>query len=151
MKPDFRDMLSALSAEGAEFLVVDAFALGVHGYPRATGDIDLWVRPTPENASRVMRALRRFGAPLHDLTESDLATAGVVFQIGLPPTRIDIRTEISGVDFESAWAQRTPHAWGNLHVAVLGREDLIRNKRAAGRPKDLLDVMLLEGEGERPA
>ena len=103
---DYNDILSALSAEGAEFLIVGAYALAAHGIPRATGDIDIWVRPTPENAMRVMRALKRFGAALLDLTEDDLATADTVFQMGVAPSRIDMMTGISGVTFEQAWPSR---------------------------------------------
>ena len=148
MNPDFTDMLSALSATGAEFLVVGAHALAAHGHPRATGDLDLWVRATPENAGRVLSALRLFGAPLHDLCEQDLATPGIVFQIGLPPRRIDLLTAISGVAWEDAWANRVVLRIGDLDLPFLGREDLLKNKRAAGRPKDLADVHALEaGEG----
>jgi hypothetical protein len=137
---DYNDMLSALSAEGAEFLIVGGYAVGAHGYPRATGDIDIWVRPTAENAGRVMRALKRFGAALLDLTEADLAAADTIFQIGLPPSRIDVLTSISGVTFEQAWASRVIVAVEGLGVPVIGREHLVRNKVSSGRPKDLADL-----------
>ena len=94
---DYVEMLAALSAAGAEYLVVGAHALAAHGAPRATGDLDLWVRPTPENARRVWQALEAFGAPLHELTLGDLSRPDVVFQIGLVPQRIDILTSITGV------------------------------------------------------
>lgn len=143
---DFRDMLAALIAEGADFVVVGAHALAVHGVPRATGDIDLFIRPTHENAERVMKALLRFGAPVsqHGLTATDLETPGNVYQIGLPPRRIDLLTSISGVDFDRAWADRLLVHRQGMELAVLGRECLIANKRASGREKDLLDVKLLE-------
>ena len=144
MNPDFLDILSALSAEGADYLVVGAYAVAAHGAPRATGDLDVWVRPTPENAKRVMSALRRFGAPLHGLTEQDLSAPAVVFQMGVPPRRIDVLTAIDGVAFDEAWPHRTRVKEGALEVAVLGLGDLLRNKRAAGRPKDLADVERLE-------
>lgn len=140
MNPDFVEMLAELHAAEADFLVVGAHALAVHGRPRATGDLDLWVRSTPENARRVYAALQRFGAPLQDLTLTDLMTADVVYQIGLPPARIDILTSISGVTFEEGWASRTTTSVGDLDVPVLGRACLIQNKRAAGRPKDLADL-----------
>lgn len=140
MHPDFLDMLSALHAAGSEYLIVGAHALAAHGRPRATGDLDIWVRASPENARTVYQALRAFGAPLHDLTLDDLATPGVVFQIGLPPARIDILTSISGVAFEEAWGNRVTIPLGALAVPVLGRRDLIQNKRASGRPRDLADV-----------
>jgi hypothetical protein len=144
LNPDFAEMLSALSDEGADYLLVGAYAMGAHGVPRATGDIDIWVRPAAPNAARVMRALVRFGAPLLNLTVEDLARPGTVFQIGLPPRRIDLLTAIDGVGFDEAWSSRIEAKMGGLTVPVLGREALIRNKRAAGRPKDLVDVQVLE-------
>jgi hypothetical protein len=144
--PDFSDMLSALCAETAEFMVVGAYAMAAHGLPRATGDIDIWVRPTPENARRVWRALERFGAPLSRLKVEDLLDPNTVYQIGVAPHRIDILTSISGVDFESAWSKRKVARLGGLDVHVLGRDQLIENKRASGRPKDLVDLAWLEGE-----
>jgi hypothetical protein len=144
MNRDFLEMLSALSAAGAEFLLVGAHALAAHGYPRATGDLDIWVRPTVENAERVWQALVQFGCPLFDLTVTDLHNPDVVFQMGVPPCRIDIITEIDGVSFDEAWPNRLPIALGELTIFVIGRAELVRNKRAAGRPKDLLDVACLE-------
>lgn len=144
MNRDFLDMLSAFCAEAVEFLVVGAYAMAVHGLPRATGAIDLWIRPSLENARRALAALRRFGAPLHDLTESDLVTAGTVFQIGVPPRRIDIMTSVDGLGFEEAWQARLPVPIANLGVSTLSREHLLRNKRASGRPRDLADAAWLE-------
>jgi hypothetical protein len=144
MNPDFVEMLSELSATGAEFLVVGAHALAAHGLPRATGDLDIWVRADNENAPRVLEALRRFGAPLFDLSLDDLSKPGTVFQIGTAPTRIDILTGVSGLMFGEAWSRRTTVRIGELPVGVIGREDLIRNKRATGRPQDLVDADRLE-------
>ena len=107
LNPDFSDMLSALSDEGAEYLLVGAYAVAVHGIPRATGDLDLWVRISAENAARVRRALARFGAPLSDRSEADLRTAGTVVQIGIPPRRIDLLTSLDGI---SSRRRRTPEA-----------------------------------------
>ena len=146
MNPDFRDMLSALNGEGVEYLLVGAYALAVHGLPRATGDIDLWLRATPENARRALAALRRFGAPLADLGERDLTTPGTVFQIGVAPRRIDLLTSIDGVTFDDAWRSRLETELEGLRVPVLSREDFVRNKRALGRPKDLADIAWIEGE-----
>ena len=146
MNRDFVEMLSALCAAGAEFLIVGAHALAAHGLPRATGDLDLWVRPTPANAERVLAALRTFGAPLFDLEAEDLTRPGTVFQIGMVPCRIDILTSISGVAFDAAWERRMPLRIEGLSVACIGRADLLANKRAAGRPKDLADVATLEEE-----
>lgn len=143
MNRDFAEMLSALCEVGAEFLVVGAHALAAHGLPRATGDLDLWVRPTVENAARVWAALRRFGAPLQDLTENDLATADVVFQIGVPPCRIDLMTSISGVSFDDAWPKRMLVTVEGQQFAVLSRQDLVDNKKATDRPKDRADLEAL--------
>lgn len=140
MNQDFQDLLRELSETGARFLVVGAYALAAHGSPRATGDIDVWVEPTEANAQLVYAALQAFGAPLHDLTVDDLSTPGIVFQMGLPPRRIDVLTQISGVDFEEAWPNRTKARFGEIDVFVIGAEEFIRNKRASGRPKDLVDA-----------
>ena len=146
MNRNFTDMLSALSAEGAEYLVIGAHALSVHGYPRATGDINIWLRRSKANARRVMRALVAFGAPLRDLSLKDLATPDIVYRIGIPPQRIDILTSIAGVEFDQAWPDRRPSSSGGVSFPVISREHLLQNKRAAGRPKDLMDVAWLESE-----
>ncbi len=146
LNPDFRDMLSALSEEGVEFLLVGAFALAAHGLPRATGDIDIWIRRSPENAERVWRALGRFGAPVLDLTLDDLTTPDLVFQIGVAPRRIDILTSIDGVTFDETWPRRVTVELEGLDVPVIGRAHLIQNKRAAGRAKDLADLAWLDDQ-----
>ncbi len=143
MNRDFAEMLSALSEAGAEFLVVGAHALAAHGTPRATGDLDIWVNSTSENAARVLTALRAFGAPLADLTVDDLTKPDTVFQIGVVPSRVDILSGVSGVRFEDAWPRRIVLVIEGIDVPVLGRADLIANKRASGRPRDLLDIELL--------
>lgn len=145
MNEDFRDILALLIEEGARFLVVGAHALAVHGVPRATGDLDVWIARDPANVERTWRALLRFGAPVEALgvSKSDLATPGHVIQIGLPPRRIDLLTEISGVDFEAAWSSRVSSRAGDLDVPFLGRDQLVANKRAMGRLKDLADLEAL--------
>lgn len=145
MNPDFRDMLLALSEEGAEYLLVGAYALASHGYPRATGDLDIWVRPSHENANRVWRALKRFGAPTLDLAPADLETPDIVFQIGIAPRRIDLLTSIAAVEFDAAWPERIEVDVEGLTVPVIGRAHLLVNKRSTGRPKDLADAAWLEG------
>jgi hypothetical protein len=147
MNRDFVEMLSELSAAGVEFLVVGAHALAAHGVPRATGDIDIWMRAVPENADRVPSVLTRFGAPLLDLKREDLTREGTVFQIGQPPARIDILSSISGVTFEAAWPRRILVEIDGIAVPVLARQDFVANKRAAGRPKDLSDLDLLAEAG----
>ena len=141
---DYKDMLQCLSAEGVRFLLVGAYALAVHGYPRATKDIDFFVWATPENADNLMRALVRFGAPIKDLSAADFAAAGTVFQIGSGPQRIDLLTRISGVSFEQAYANRLTVSMEGLEVPVISLKDLIANKRASGRTQDLADIERLE-------
>lgn len=150
MNPDFEDLLSALSAERAEFLVVGAYAVTHHTEPRYTKDLDVWVRPTQTNARRVFRALKRFGAPVTNLRVKDLHTPGIIFQIGVEPNRIDILTEVDGVDFGDAWERRAPGRLGSCEVAFLSVKDLITNKRKVGRPQDLLDVAKLRALGPQP-
>ncbi|MBA3397060.1 MAG: hypothetical protein H0T89_30805 [Deltaproteobacteria bacterium] len=144
MNPHFSEILSELSAAGVEYIVVGAFAVAAHGNPRATGDIDIWVRPTRENAARVLSALRAFGAPLFDLSIDDLVDEQTVFQIGVAPVRIDILTGIDGVSFDQAWPRRVIADLGTSRQPVLSLVDLAANKRAAGRPKDLVDLAWIE-------
>lgn len=146
MNEDFRDVLSELLSARARFLVVGAHALAVHGIPRATGDLDVWIDPGPENVPRVWTALVRFGAPMEALgVESrDLALSGTIVQLGVPPRRIDIMTSVTGLAFEDAWTNRITHRVNDLEVPFIGRTALLANKRATGRPKDLADIAALE-------
>ena len=141
---DFEEILLAFNAEGVKYLVVGAYAVAVHARPRATGDIDLWVDTSAENAQLVYRALAAFGAPMEQVDAQTFREPEIVFQIGLPPIRIDILTSIDGVSFDDAWPKRVTSALGKVHVDVIGRLDLIRNKRSSGRTKDLADLECLE-------
>jgi len=149
MNEDFLDILRCLVEAVARFVVVGAHALAVHGVPRATGDLDIWIDREPANAERVWAALVKFGAPVEAMGVSrrDLETPGMVVQIGLPPCRIDLVTAITGVEFREAWTSRALHRVGGLDVPFIGRLELVRNKRATGRLKDLAD---LEALGEKP-
>ncbi|WP_425395073.1 hypothetical protein [Aeoliella sp.] len=147
LNDDYKDMLSALSDAEAEYMIVGAYALAAYGNPRATGDIDIWVRPTPDNAKRVWNAIVAFGAPRRMLKESDFALPDTVYQIGVPPNRIDIITSISGVEFETAWEHRRKSDFDGCDVNVIGREHLIENKESAGRPKDIADAHWLKEQG----
>jgi hypothetical protein len=140
MNPDFVDLLRAFIAADVRFLVVGAYALALHGRPRATGDLDLWVDATAGNAARVMEALAAFGAPLADVTAADFSRTGVTYQIGVPPGRIDVLTELTGLSFADAWPDRQRGAFGDIQVDYIGRAAFIRNKRATGRLKDLADI-----------
>ena len=144
LNEDYKDMLQSLSEEKVRFLLVGAYAMAAHGYPRATMDIDIWVMPSPENADAVLRSLRRFGAPLHDLTRKDLQTDGTIFQIGVAPRRIDIITSASGLRFEETFSRSMAMDIDGIEVHVPAIQDLIRNKRATGRAKDLADAEALE-------
>ena len=149
MNRDFRDLLAAFLGADVRFLVVGAHAMAVHGVPRATGDLDVWIAPDPESADRAWSAVIRFGAPLSSMgvTRADFGRPDQVVQVGLPPRRIDILTSISGVAFDDAWPDRVIHEIEGLAVPFLGRAALIRNKRASGRAKDLADLEAL-GESD---
>ena len=144
LNEDYKDMLQALVDERVRFLLVGAYALAAHGYPRATMDIDIWVMPSPENADAVLRALQRFGAPLQALTKADLEKDGTVFQIGVAPRRIDIITAASGLQFDDAFPRSATVDIEGIEVHIPSVADLIINKRASGRTKDLADAEALE-------
>jgi len=144
LNQDYRDILSALVDSGADFLLVGAYALASHGLVRATSDIDLWIRPTKENASAVLHALETFGAPMDQVSVEALTSEDQVLQIGVAPVRIDILTSISGVTFSDAWARRDTVELEGLRIPVLSLADLQTNKRATGRPQDLVDLQWIE-------
>lgn len=141
--PDFRDLLSSFIDLEVRFLLVGGYAVAFHGHPRATKDLDIWIDASPENAPRALRALAESGAPVDDLTITDLTTPSTVFQIGIPPRRIDVVCGISGGHFASAWGRREVLDLDGLQVPVISLEDLIANKRASGRLQDLADVEAL--------
>jgi len=141
---DFRDLLFELTAAGARFLIVGAYAVIHHTEPRYTKDLDVWVEPTRANARRVHQALERFGAPLADLSVDDLTQPEIVFQIGVEPIRIDILTSIKGLTFTSAYRRAVAGKYADVTVKILSLSDVLRAKRAAGRPQDLLDAEKLE-------
>jgi len=144
VNPDFRDLFSAFNDAGAEYLLVGAHAVAIYAQPRYSKDMDVWVRPTRENAERVFQALARFGAPLEGVTPEDFADPEMIYQIGVAPNRIDVIMAIAGVDFERAWTGRVEKTYGGVPIHVIGKADLVRAKKASGRPQDLLDVEALE-------
>lgn len=148
MYPDFKELLLAFNAHDVEYLVVGAHALAAHGHVRATKDLDIWVRPDQSNAQRVIQALLDFGAPLSDLTADDLTNKETVFQIGLPPLRIDVITAIDGVEFAEAWPDRLEMSFAGVPAFVISRHHLIKNKKTAARLQDLADVQTLEEIGD---
>jgi hypothetical protein len=144
LNEDYREMLLALDEEGVDYLLVGAHALAAHGYPRSTGYIDVWITPSPGNARAVLKALSRFGAPVRDLTADDLERHDTIFQIGVAPRRIDIITSASGLAFDQALERSLAVEIDGISVRVLSLDDLITNKRASGRTKDLADAEALE-------
>jgi hypothetical protein len=144
LNPDFRDMLRCLNARGVEHLVVGSFALAFHGRPRTTGSMDLYVRPSPENAARIIDALRDFGFALPEISADDFSRPDRIVQLGHPPVRLDLITSITGVDWEVAWNGRMAGEPAGVPVHFLGLRDCIANKRAVGRAKDLADIDGLE-------
>ncbi len=143
---DALDIIALFSKHGVRFMIVGAYALAANGISRATSDTDLWIDAEPTNAHKVIAALAEFGAPLvaHGVTLADFSRPGSTYQLGLPPRRIDFITELSGITFAEAWPQRIIVKIGGNDVAFLGYDALIKNKRASARPKDLLDVEILE-------
>jgi len=140
MNSDFKDLLRIFAEEGVEFLVVGAYAVIHHTQPRYTKDLDIWIKPSPENAKRVSRAFRRFGVPMVEVTEADFAEEGLQYAIGLPPSQIDFLTSLPGVDFESAWEDRVEGESDGIRIPFLGVSQLITAKTLAGRPQDLADI-----------
>jgi uncharacterized nucleotidyltransferase DUF6036 len=142
--PDFKELLLTFNAHNVEYLIVGAHALAVHGHVRATKDLDIWVRPDESNALKVLQALSDFGAPLGDLTPDDLSKKDTIFQIGVAPLRIDIITDVDGVEFVDAWTDRVKTLFGGVPTFVISRHHLITNKKTAARLQDLADVQQLE-------
>ena len=144
LAPDFDEFIGCLTAHGVEFIVVGAYALAFHGAPRFTGDLDILVRPALDNATRLLAALAAFGFPVTDLSPEAITDGRRMLQMGVPPVQIHVMSAISGVKWEEAWSDRVEGSLGSNSVQFLGRKTFLRNKRAAGRPKDLADIDALE-------
>ncbi|HEY7546694.1 MAG TPA: DUF6036 family nucleotidyltransferase [Blastocatellia bacterium] len=136
--------MSILNEEQVRYLIVGGYAVIEHTEPRYTKDLDIWVSPARDNAERVYASLKRFGAPLSNITVEDFANTGTVYQMGRPPVRVDILMGVAGLDFESAWNNRVESSYGEVRTQFLSIEDLIINKRAVGRPQDLIDAENLQ-------
>ena len=143
---DLRELLALFTAHHVEFIVVGAHAMAFHGKPRYTGDLDLFVRSSSDNAGRILRALEALGFASLEITSEDLTSPDTVVQLGVEPNRIDILTGLTGVDFDQAWSDRSEGTLDGLPVAFLGRASLIVNKRATGRKQDVADLESLGGE-----
>ena len=144
LNEDYKEILQILLSNKVKFLVIGAYAMGAYGYPRATGDFDIWVEASPENSKKVFRSLAEFGAPLLDVTEKTFSPEGIVFQIGVAPRRIDITTYIDGVTFKESYKTKEIIKIENLSVPFISKSDLIKNKKSTGREKDQLDVKYLK-------
>lgn len=140
--PDFNDFIKTLRKNNVDFVIVGAFALAFHGHPRATGDLDVWVRPEEVNVHAVLKSLSNFGFQGLTICKEDILS-GKIIQLGFPPVRIDIITVLDGLDTEEIWKGRQPGKLGKHHVYYIGKEAFIKNKRAIGRHKDLADIELL--------
>jgi len=147
--PDYRDLFVAFNDAEARFLIVGAYAVIHHTEPRYTKDIDVWVEPSPANATRVFRALAAFGAPLVGVGAADFTDPAVVYQVGIEPNRIDVLTSIGPLDFNASWSRASQVDYGGVAVRVLSLDDILAAKRAAGRPQDLLDIEKLERARKR--
>lgn len=144
LQTDWKEFLSLLNARKVRFVIVGAHALAAHGQPRFTGDLDVLVEPTQSNSRKVLAVLHAFGFGSLKISQSDLDRPGMVVRLGQAPVGIDILTSISGVSFATAWKNRVRARLGGVPVSVLSASDFMRNKRASGRPKDLLDIALLK-------
>ncbi len=140
---DFKELLKSFNAHQVKYLIVGAYAVMKYTEPRYTKDLDIWVEPTDENASRVYKALTEFGAPLSGVTAEDLTNIDLVFQIGVAPHRIDILMGVKGLDFAQAWERRVEAMFDDVSMRLVGKEDLLVSKEAAGRPQDLIDAASL--------
>lgn len=144
LNEDYREILQSFNDNNVKYLVVGAYAMGVHGYPRATGDFDIWVLASGENSRQVYKSLAQFGAPMEQVREDTFNEEGLIFQIGVAPRRIDVITRIDGVVFENAYGRRKEIVIDEINVPVISKEDLIKNKEATGRDKDRIDASQLK-------
>jgi hypothetical protein len=149
LNKDYKEMLQFLKANDVRFLIVGAYALGAYGYPRATGDMDIWVLAEQDNSEKLYQTLKEFGAPMVQLTEQTFVQKGVIFQIGVAPRRIDIITHIDGVEFTPAWQNRQLIDIDGMSIPFISKEDLIRNKLSTGREKDRLDAQQLQAKNDK--
>lgn len=143
LERDFKELLELLNKRKVEYLIVGGYALAVYGAPRATGDLDIWIKPEPDNARRLLRVLDEFGFGAVGLSEVDFTVSGNVIQLGVPPVRVDFLTSISGVAWDEAVKNRQSGTLGGQPTYFIGRSDFISNKRALGRARDLADIEAL--------
>ena len=142
---DFKDLLALFNEQEVDYIIVGGYALAFHGAPRFTGDIDLWIRPTVENAENIIQALVDFGFGSLGIDTQDLTKDDQVVQLGYPPVRVDLMTTIDGISFDSAFSSSIETYYGKIKVKMITKDDLIKNKKAVGRYKDLADIEALGG------
>jgi predicted nucleotidyltransferase len=147
LSKDFKEFVTLLKEHDAEYMIVGGYAVGVHGYPRYTGDLDIWLNPTHSNAERVLLAISDFGFASFGLTAQDLTKQENVIQFGQPPLRIDLLTSIDGVTFDQCYANRKEVTFDGLSMNFIGYHDLVTNKKATGRHRDLDDLENMSPEG----
>jgi hypothetical protein len=143
LAPDFSEFCELLSVHHVEVVVVGPYALAFHGAPRFTGDLDILVRPTLDNGRRVLSAIEAFGFPTTALTPDDIVAGNKVVEMGVVPVQIHVMSQIDGVTWEDVWQSRAAGMLGTRTVEFIGRDEYLRNKHAAGRPKDLADIEAL--------
>jgi hypothetical protein len=137
---DFKEFLNLLNVQGVKYLLIGGYAVGYHGYPRATHDMDIWIAMSRDNAERIVRVLREFGFDTPDLSESLFLQDRSIVRMGVPPIRIEVVTTISGVSFEECYAERVRDRIDEVEVSIISLRHLKINKRASGRHKDLDDL-----------
>jgi hypothetical protein len=140
LSPDFREFIELLIKNKAEYLIVGGYAVGIHGHPRYTGDLDIWLNTTPENAEKILQSVNQFGFSSFKLSKEDFIKPGNVIQLGYPPLRIDLLTEIDGVTFQECYKNRKEVLIENMQVNFIGYSDLLKNKKKSGRPRDIDDI-----------
>jgi hypothetical protein len=142
--PDFREFVELLNQFQVKYMIVGGYAVGIHGHPRYTGDLDIWLLPGSENAIKILKTIKDFGFGSLDITENDLNKEGNIIQLGYPPLRIDLLTSIDGVHFDECYPNRKTLEIDELLVDFIGYTDLIKNKKASGRHQDLGDIENLQ-------
>jgi hypothetical protein len=146
IQQDYKELLELFNAHNVDYVIVGGYALAFHGAPRFTGDIDLFVKPDPKNAQRILSALTEFGMGSLDLSQTDFTSVDNVIQLGVPPVRVDIMTSLTGVGWDKADSGKVTGNYGDIKVYFIGRDDFIANKRALGRKRDLADLEAIEQE-----
>ncbi len=137
---DFREFIELLIKNKAEYLIVGGYAVGIHGHPRYTGDLDIWLNPTKKNAALILKSVNEFGFSSFNLATEDFTKPGNVIQLGHPPLRIDLLTEIDGVSFKECFVNRKEVIIDELVINFIGYYDLLQNKKKSGRPRDIDDI-----------